>query len=423
MNIDIAAARARTPGCRHVVHLDSAGSSLPSEAVVGAVKEHLDLETRIGGYAAATEATEQLNEVYTSTATMLGCDPHELAFAESATRAWWAVFESIPLRPGDRILTTHTEYISNMFGLLRARDLRGVEIEVVPDDPSGEVSVDALTAMLDERVKVVCVTHVPTSGGLVQPAARVGAALRDSGAIYLLDACQSVGQMELDVTELGCDMMTWTGRKYLRAPRGTGMLYVRANLLDELLPPPTMDGVGAVWTGPMEYHPVHSARRYETFETGYAAKIGLGVATREALDLGLHAIEETVQSLAENLRTSLGDIPGVEVRDLGTRRSGIVTFTIEGHDVDLVVPWLRSHGVNTTASRAPSSRLDLGLRDIPAVIRASVHYYNDASDLDHLSELVDHLARRPGTPPDACEADVAPRGFSSRPEGGSVSTP
>jgi len=366
---------------------------------VDAVKAHLDLEARIGGYAAADRAAAQLEEVYTSTAAMVGCDPGELAFAESATRAWWAAFESIPLRPGDRVLTTHSEYISNMFGLLRARDLRGIEIEVVPDDASGQVSVDALTEMLDERVKLVCLTHVPTSGGLIQPARRVGEVLRDSGAIFLLDACQSAGQMELDVTDLGCDMATWTGRKYLRGPRGTGMLYVRSTLLDELLPPLTMDGVGARWTGPMEYHPIHSARRYETFETGYAAKIGLGVATRRAVELGLDVIEHTIRPLAEGLRSSLGGIDGVEVRDLGVDRSGIVTFTVEGHRVDDIVPWLRHHGVNTTASRAPSSRLDLGMRDIPAVVRASVHYYNDDSDLDRLLELVADLAGRPGTTP------------------------
>ena len=397
--IDVAAAREETPGCRHVIHLDNAGSSLPTAAVVDAVKAHLDLEARIGGYAAADRAAAQLEEVYTSTAAMVGCDPEELAFAESATRAWWAAFESIPLRPGDRVLTTHSEYISNMFGLLRARDLRGIEIEVVPDDASGQVSVDALTEMLDERVKLVCLTHVPTSGGLIQPARRVGEVLRDSGAIFLLDACQSAGQMELDVTDLGCDMATWTGRKYLRGPRGTGMLYVRSELLDQLLPPLTMDGVGARWTGPMEYHPIHSARRYETFETGYAAKIGLGVATRRAVELGLDVIEHTIRPLAEGLRSSLGGIDGVEVRDLGVDRSGIVTFTVEGHRVDDIVPWLRHHGVNTTASRAPSSRLDLGMRDIPAVVRASVHYYNDDSDLDRLLELVADLAGRPGTTP------------------------
>ncbi len=399
MTIDVEAARAETPGCRSVIHLDNAGSSLPTAAMVGAVKDHLDLEARIGGYAAATEAADRIDGVYTSTATMLGCSPGELAFAESATRAWWAAFESIPLGPGDRVLTTHSEYISNMFGLLRARELRGIEIEVVPDEPSGQVSVDALTGMLDERVKLVCVTHVPTSGGLVQPAARIGEVLADTDAVYLLDACQSAGQMALDVTELGCDMMSWTGRKYLRGPRGTGMLYVRSGLLDKLLPPLTMDGVGARWTGPMDYHPVHSARRYETFETGYAAKIGLGVATGKAVELGLDAIETAVKSLAEGLRSSLEGIEGVEVRDLGVERSGIVTFTVEGHEVDEIVPWLRSHGVNTTASRAPSSRLDLGLRDIPAVVRASVHYYNDATDLDRLLELVADLAGRPGTTP------------------------
>src|SRR5262249_14703361 len=236
-----------------------------------------------------------------------------------------------------------------------------------------------------EEVKLIAITHVPTQGGLVNPAAEVGALARAAGVTFLLDACQSVGQMPIDVERIGCDLLSATGRKFLRAPRGTGFLYARRSILDRI-EPPFLDLRAARWTAPEHYEIRADARRFESWETNYAAKIGLGVAAGYALSWGLDAIEMRVRSLAEALRERLGALDGVRVHDQGLRRCGIVTFTVEGVPAQDVQRRLAASGVNTSVSHASSALWDLPRRGLAELVRASVHYYNTEDELDRLVE-------------------------------------
>ena len=298
-------------------------------------------------------------------------------------------------RAGDRILTTNAEYASNYIPMRQVADRTGAAVVVVPDDEHGQVDVDRLAAMLDERVKLVSLVHVPSQGGLVQPAAAVGAACRAAGVPLLLDACQSVGQMPVDVEAIGCDMLSATGRKFLRGPRGTGFLYVRRELV-ETLEPPLLDLHAAEWQPDGSYRIRPDARRFENWETNVATKIGLGVAIDYALAVGLEAIRDRVRALAEELRERLSALPGVTVHDLGEERSAIVTFTVDGHPTAEVVRALRAGAINVSLSPGTYARLDFGRRGLDDLVRASVHYYNDAGDLDRLVEGVAQPLGRDG---------------------------
>ena len=389
MPIDIDSVRADTPATADVIHFNNAGAALQPAAVVDAVVEHLRLEEQLGGYEAGDAATEAKGATYAATAELLGCATDEIAMTTGASEAWWRAFQSLPLRPGDRVLSCRAEYNANAFALIQAR-AAGVDVELVPDDESGQIDVAALEAMMDDRVRLVTLTHIPTSGGLVNPAAEVGAIAKAHGAWYLLDACQSAGQRPLDVDELQCDFLALTGRKFLRGPRGTGALYVRGSLLDQLDDPTFIDSHSADWVADDEYELHAGAERYELFESAVAARVGLGVAVRYALDLGLDAIAERTTALGATLRQRLEEI-GAEVHDQGRDRCGIVVFSLPGTDAATLVGELRRRRIHTSVAQSRSAMPDLGARGITTAVRASVHYYNTDDEIDAFIDALGHV--------------------------------
>ena len=289
------------------MHLNNAGAALMPDVVLQTVIEHLELEARIGGYEAAAREDDRVEATYDSVARLLGCSRDEVAIVENATRAWDMAFYSFDFQPGDRILTCGAEYASNYIALLQVARRTGAVVVVVGDDESGQVSLTALEQELARGARLVSLVHVPSQGGLIQPAAGVGRLCRAAGVPLLLDACQSVGQLPTDVGELECDILSATGRKFLRGPRGTGFLYVRQGLIEQL-EPPFLDLHAAEWDDRDTYTIRADARRFENWETSYATKLGLAAAVDYALGWGLEAIAERVQGLAASLRAQLGGI-------------------------------------------------------------------------------------------------------------------
>jgi selenocysteine lyase/cysteine desulfurase len=394
MTIDIDRARAETPGCRTVLHFNNAGAALMPEPVLDAVIGHLRLESTIGGYEAAAREAGRISGVYDSIARLLNCASDEIALVEHATRAWDLAFYGVRLAPGDRILTAVAEYAANYVAFLHAARRTGATIDVVPNDEHGQLSVDALREMLDDRVKLVAMTHVPTSSGLVNPAAEVGRVTREAGVLYLLDACQSIGQMPIDVEEIGCDMLSATGRKFLRGPRGTGFLYVRRGALDRL-EPPMLDHHGAEWVARNRYEMRPDARRFENWEASYADRLGLGAAVDYALGWRIEAIRERAWMLADALRLRLSGIPGVEVRDVGEQLCAIVTFTVHDAPAEALKRWLVERRMNVSVSDVASARIDFEARALESVVRASPHYYNTEDEVARFCHAVASIAREP----------------------------
>ena len=376
---EIAEQRSFTPGADNIIHLNHAGSSLPTQATLDVQIHHLQREAMTGGYEAALDAADRTEAVYDSIAAMLGAKRSEIARLEQATAAWNAGFWSVPMQPGQRIITANAAYGANAVGFLRAVERRGGVVEVIDDDEHGHIDVAKLADRVDDDVALIALTHVPTNGGLVNPAAAVGKIANEAGIPYLLDACQSVGQLHLDVNEIGCDLLSATGRKYLRGPRGTGFLYASERIIDRLLPDHP-DHHGADWTAADQYVLQPNAQRFESWEFSHAGWLALGNAVDEATALDLRRIEATVRERGASLRSKLTQA-GFTVWDLGEHPCGIVTATADGLDPAAAKVALREQGVNISVT-TPSSTLFDGInRNLPVMMRLSVHYLTTEAEL------------------------------------------
>lgn len=385
--MDIEALRAETPGCAERAHLNNAGAGLMSRRTLAAMTDHLELEGRIGGYEAAAEAADRIEATYASMARLLGARRDEIALFDNSTHAWNAAFYSVPLGPGDRILTGRDEYGSNVLAYLQVARRTGAEVVVIPNDGTGQIDLDALGAAADERTKLVGLTYVPTFGGLVNPAVEVGRIAAAAGAMYLLDATQAAGQFPVDVAELGCDLLTGTGRKFLRGPRGTGFLYARTGVLDRL--DPFVAEIGsAAWDGGRGFDWLPGARRFETWERSGATILGLGAAVDQALELGLDAIGARATALGTELRGRLAALPKVTTHDQGTRTCAIVTAAVAGVPSEEVAAALKEAKVNVTLTVPRDNPLDTEVRGIHPLVRLSPHYYNTTAELDRAVEVL-----------------------------------
>lgn len=397
--LDVDRLRSETPGCATRIHLNNAGSSLMPDPVVEALHRHLELETYLGGYEAASLREGEIQDAYRAVEDLIAAPQGSVAFVENATVAFAQALSSISFRKGDLILTTRNDYVSNQVMYLSLEERFGVEVERAPDRPADaeEAGVDA-AAMAElvhrRRPRLVAMSHIPTSSGVIQDAATVAGACRDREIPFLLDACQSVGQMPVDVSEIPCTFLAGTSRKFLRGPRGSGFLYIDPQALEAGIAPLFPDLRGSDWIEADLYQPAPDARRFENWEFAWALVLGTGAAARYAQRVGLGAIQERNRMLADQLREELDRIDGVRVMDLGRRRCAIVTVAIDGWDAASLVRDLREEAINTSAVDRGSAVLDFDDKGVESVLRLSPHYFNTTEELDRAVEAVARLTAR-----------------------------
>ncbi|GAA2292707.1 aminotransferase class V-fold PLP-dependent enzyme [Nonomuraea roseoviolacea subsp. roseoviolacea] len=389
------ALRADAPACESLIHFNNAGCGLLPKPALQAMIDHLELEAAIGGYEASAARGAQVRDFYDSIADLIGCRPENVAFAGSATHGYSKALSAIPFEPGDVILTTRNDFISNQIAFLALRNRFGVEIVHAPDLPDGNgVDVAAMAALMrSRRPRLVAATHVPTNSGLVQPVAEIGRHCRELDLLYLVDACQSAGQYPLDVEDIGCDLLTATCRKFLRGPRGSGFLYVSDRVLSQGYEPLFIDMYGARWVAGDRYEPVTTAARFEEWEFPYSTLLGCAAATRYALNVGVERISRRTPALAARLRDHLAAIAGVRVLDRGPELAGLVTFAVEGWRPEPFKAALDARKVNSALSFREFAQYDFADKDVEWALRLSPHYYNTEEEVDTVAAMVAELAQ------------------------------
>jgi selenocysteine lyase/cysteine desulfurase len=390
--VNIERLRSETPGCAERIHMNNAGSALMPEPVIRAIQDHITLESRIGGYEAADACRDAVQSAYHSVAELVGTQPENIAFTENATASYMQALSSIPLERDDVILTTRNDYVSNQIQFLSLRARMGVQVLRAPDRIEGGVDVQAMADLIRRHhPKLVCVTHVPTNSGLVQDVGAVGSVCRDEGVLYMVDACQSIGQMPVDVQELRCDFLSATSRKYLRGPRGAGFLFVSDRVLDRGFEPLFIDMRGADWVAEDRYRAVPDAKRFENWEFAWALVLATGEAARYATAVGLEKIRDRVRALAGRLREALGAIDKVRVLDHGRELCGIVSVWIDGWNPGELVAALRDRRINTSAQIRVYAVIDYDEKGVTASLRISPHYYNTEEEIDQTVSAIREL--------------------------------
>jgi selenocysteine lyase/cysteine desulfurase len=390
--IDIEKVRGETPGVRHGIHLNAAGSALPAAPVLRAVHDYLDLEAQLGGYEAEDASAPAIEGTYGALARLLGASTDEIAIGQSGTWAFTTALGAIEWRRSDVLLTSAIEYGSAWMSYLELQRRHGVTIEVLPQVTTGEISLEALEERLTSRVRAIALVHVPCHAGILQPIGEVGRLARERNVLFLVDAAQSVGIVPINVHEIGCDILAGTGRKGLRGPRGTGLLYVRRDVLPDLRPSIADYGKARVDAGQVQW--TQSARKFELWESSRALAVGLGAATQYALRLGLPAIWARVTRLGALLADRLAATPGVRVYRGGARQAGIVGFTVDGTPAESVRDYLHREGVAVTLSTRLGSPVAMQRLGVQALVRASVHYYNTEDDIDAAIDTLGEMAGR-----------------------------
>lgn len=378
---EIQAFRAATKGTRERIHLNNAGASLPPDIVVNTMVDFLHEEALCGGYETEAKYRTQLDHTHTLIAQLINAHPDEIALVENASAAWDIAFNGLHFQRGDEVITSEMEYASNVLGLLNAQKLYGIVIKMIPNDAQGNFPLSALEAAITPKTKLIAVTHVPASSGNILPVAEIGAVARKHHIIYLLDACQSAGQMPVDVQAIGCDMLAVTGRKYLRGPRGCGFLYVRKQMVNQLKllffdarTVSSMNQQGFVVR--------EDARRFEWFEKHPAVVLGLHKAVEYVLNIGVERIWQRIQYLALLFRQRLREMDGITVHDQGDELCGIVTFSIHGVSAAEVRTKLAEKNINVNIGFAKSTLYYMNRKGLDGIVRASVHYYNTEEEIE-----------------------------------------
>lgn len=372
--------RAETKGTTERIHFNNAGASLPPDVVVETVINYLNEEATYGGYEVEHKYKEQIENTYDLIAKLINADRDEIAIVENASTAWGIAFNGIDFKKGDEVIVSEMEYVTNLIGFLHAQKNHGIAFKVVPNDEHGNFSLSALENAISPQTKLIAVTHIPSTAGGMIPIVEIGKIARKHHILYLVDACQSAGQIPIDVKEIDCDMLSVTGRKYLRAPRGTGFLYVRKAILDKLKPM-FMDGHSTQWVSQDDYQLRNDAKRFELYEKNRALTLGLGKAVEYVLNIGVDRVWQRIQQLATLMRRQLASIEGITVHDFGDQQCGIVTFSVNGMDSSIVKNKLGEKQINVSVGKAESTLIYMEKNHLSSVVRASVHYYNTEEEI------------------------------------------
>lgn len=363
------------------IYLGNAAAGIMSKAVLNAVVAHLRRECEIGAGEALAEISDQRKEAYEHAAKLLNAHDDEIAFTDSGNAALASLLLTAQLQPGDHVLVDN-----NIWGgaIAMLSTLDGIVIDVLPSTKYGNVDIKQVRKTLHPRTKIVLITWCGATCGIMNPVHEIGTIVSDAGIPYIVDACQVVGQRKVDVQEIKCSALFASGRKWLRGPRGTALLYASRDYL-AMTSPILLDQFG---------YQRHDARRYEKGEFNVSGQVGLAVAIKETLSHDLNASARHIQFLAQRLRVGIRAIDGIELLDDVEDAGPIVGFySLTVSSVDMVHA-LKNAGVTVNLVSMSYAPVSPAADAVTAVVRAAPQIYNEKEEIDTVLEIIRRVLSR-----------------------------
>lgn len=382
------------PILKDVIYLDSAATSLTPEPVLKAAMDyyyHYRANVGRGVYRTAQLADQKYRDAHKRVARFIGGRKGETAFTKNTTESINAVAYGLKWKKGDRIVATLLEHHSNLLPWMRLRE-KGIELSIVKPDESGYLDPSDFEREVDDRTRLVAVSHLSNVLGTIAPVKEISRICRDHGTSLLVDGAQSVPHMAVDVERLGCDFLCFSGHKML-GPTGAGVLWMRdADSIEPLL-------TGGGMVEDVSPDGFERKKGYEGFEAGtpdISAGIGLGAAVDYLERIGIDEIAAHETKLAERLLRGLQELDGVEI--YGPKetkgRSGVISFNVAGllpHEVALMLDQASNTAVRSGLHCCIPLMKHLGLRQ--GCVRASLYLYNTEDEVERLLATLEEIAK------------------------------
>ncbi len=371
------------------INFNNAGSSRPFSGVNSAISNFLEIEERYGGYFATEKHKKKLNSFYNNLSRLINCRNEEISFSSSTTLAWNIFFNSFEISKNQNIIIFENEYGSNLIYYRK----QNLNLKIVKINSNGKVCFKDLKKKIDKNTKIVCLCHVASQCGERMEAEKIGKLIHsiNPNILFVVDACQSIGQIEVDVKKIDCDVLVGSGRKYLRGPRGTGFIFIK-NSIRKNLQPLILDLRNTKLT--KKGLKVSKANIFENFEYSPALKIGLSKAIEKINLFGIKKIEFDIAKKSKYLRKKLeyfNDISFFENKECLT---GINTLRIRGYSTYQLYQYLLSKKILTSISSYSSSSLYFKKKLVNDVLRISLHQYNTFNEINYLIKCLIDLIKK-----------------------------
>lgn len=384
------------PLLRDHVYLDAASTTPTPLPVVRAMTEYFkeyNANTGRGAYSLVLRATRKLQEAREKVAGFINASSDEIVFTKNTSEAINIVAGGLRFRKGDSVVVPNIEHHSNFLPWLRLRE-RGVDVRVVKADEGGVVDPGRIEDAVDETTRLVTVTHISNALGTVQDVKEIGRIAHDVGALYLVDAAQSIGHMEVDVRAIGADFAAFPGHKGTLGPVGTGFLYCSTDVQGEL--EPLMLGGGTVLDVSEDGYVLEDfPAKFEAGTLNIAGFIGLGASIDYMNRIGIRRIQKHGMKMTEELHATVSSIDGIECYGDPQNIYGILSFNInkmDPHDVAKILDETAGICVRSGHHCAIPAMKHLALHETGGTVRASIHYYNTSEEIQLLGETLEEIA-------------------------------